>query len=144
MKYARIALRDACDKALQQDAEHWLARREKHLAEHAKMVAEWNRRHAQEWAAAGLTVRRAVREGQPVTKAMLPRDRRFSDSVATFAPQYNFDRDYEAPVELLFLRRVLDVVTDDIVTTSGLAQVGVSTKTMRDAAWHMAVGSAKE
>lgn len=144
MKYNRLALIDACDKALEKDAVTWMARRAKNLEEHAAQVNIWNKRYATEWAEAGLAVRRAVREGRPITRDMLPQDRRRHDSVAVFFPSFDFSKDYEPPTELLFLRRVLDVVTDEVVTTTGLSQVGVSTRTMRDAAWQMAAGSARE
>jgi hypothetical protein len=144
VKYNREALIEACDRALERDANSWLDRRAKNLQEHASQVANWNHRYAAQWAEVGLAVRRAVREGRPITRDMLPYDQRRHDSVAVFYPTFDFSKGYEEPRELAFLRRVLDVVTDEFVTTTGLAQLGVSTRTMRDAAWQMAPGSAKE
>lgn len=144
MRYVKQDLIKACDLALQRDRQRWTERRAAELESHSAQVKNWLARHSAEWAEAGLAIRRALREGAPVTREMLPMDRRHSSNVAIFAPQFNFEREYEPPRELAFLRRVLDVVADDEVTTSGLEKIGVSTKTMRDAAWYMAVGSAKE
>lgn len=144
MRYDKQALIAACDQALERDLVSWRERRNKDLAEHAGAVRAWHVRYAEAWATAGLVVRKAIREGRPVTRDMLPMDRRQHSQVAVFFPQHNLDREYTPPAELTFLRRVLDVVADDEVTTSGLEKLGVSVRTMRDAAWHMAVGSAKE
>lgn len=144
MKYQKQALIDACDLALQQDETRWHEQRAKHLEEHANQVSIWMARYGEQWAAAGLAVRKAIREGTPVTSAMLPCDRRYGSHIALFAASRSFTGSYQPPVELTFLRRILDVVADDIVTTTALEKLGVSVRTMRDAAWHMAVGSAKE
>jgi len=144
VKYNRQALIEACDKALERDRVDWHKRRAEQLGQHSRAVAEWSRKYADEWAQAGLEIRRAIRKGEPVTKDMLPTSRRYHDNPAWFYPQFDPNREYRVPEELAFLRHVLDIVTDDVVTTSGLAQVGVSVRMMKDAAWYMAVGSARE
>lgn len=143
MRYNRLTLIEACDRALQADREHWEIAHVERFEEHIERKDAWLRQNGEAWAAAGLAVRRAVREGRPVTRDLIPWNDRFGQPVV-FSPDANLNRKYQAPKELTFLRHILDVVLDDEVSTSGLEKIGVNTNTMRAAAWHMATGTAKE
>lgn len=141
MKFNRQALIKACDAALKWDRYSWDQKLAKDLASLAEELKVWSATYGEAWAKMGLDVRRAIRDGRPVTAAMLPRDR--YGNPAVFYPKRDTDRTYEPPRELVVLRRLLDTIVDEEISSSGLDAVGITSRVMREAAQFMVQGSVR-
>lgn len=151
MKINRVALRAAVQKTL--DAAETLHVEQVKAWEqwHEDYKVKWVEKWHPEWARAIEAIRSAIVEGQVITDSMLPTR---NGHVETYSEPYDSYRRYnDRPVkpaasytparELLALREVLDLITDEEVTPSGLAGIGITPKTLREAIQYMGQGTVK-
>lgn len=145
MKIDRTALLMAAHNAIKAEREaheNRVARYEEAKAAHK---AAWIARSSQKWAEACVKIQDAIANGEPVTKDLLPtyRTSRYdsSQTVSTYVDSTSFThegRDYRKPGEyqpnrdLTSIIAILEVVTDDELSTTGLRAVGVNPTTFRD------------
>lgn len=141
MRFNRAALIEAVDKALAEDRDRWLNRRRKELDRLAAETQTWLMQYGEAWSRAGLEIRRAIREGRPVTNAMLPGLDGWSRRAVFEPTRYSTPQEYKAPGELAMLRRMLDAIVDDEVTTAGMEKLGVTGRVLKDAAYYIAHGT---
>lgn len=144
MKINRTALLDAVNTALDEHrARHdtaWQTWHDALVTERARWITEYG----PAWAAAADKIRAAADNNEPITGDMLPRTSEWRSDIATWdEPKHSLERpdhtrvrrpgDYRAPAELLAMRSALELITDEEVSHSGLAAIGVSGATFRDA-----------
>lgn len=141
MKFNRQALISAVDAALEDYRREWEKRYAKDLETHAELLGAWMRKYGAAWSEAGLKIRKAIREGRPVTSDLLP-EGHYRD-VATFSEHASLDRTYAPPQQLTMLRRLLETVVDEEVSSSGLEAVGITSRIMREAAMFMTEGTVR-
>lgn len=136
MKFNRIALIIACNKALARDREQFSSRQDKAVKRQAREIAVWRDRYAASWDKAALRIRRELKAGNPVTLDMIPLSGYRNG--AYFTPDTDVSRPYQEPKELAVLRTVLGTIVDDTVTISALERLGIDRSTIKDAAQDLA------
>lgn len=151
MKINRVALRGAVQKTLDaaetQHAEQVKAWEQWFEDYQTKWIDKWN----PQWASAIDVIRLAITKGRVITDDMLPTR---NGHIETYAEPYDSYRSfpgrppkpakaYVPSRELLALREVLDLITDEEVTPTGLAGIGITPKTLREAIQYMGQGSVK-
>lgn len=134
MKFNRSTLRKAVDTAIkadkaQQDAED-KARANEYLAD----LGKWNLDHHEEWAKAIPKIRAKLKSGNGVTGRDLPTSR-YGDR-NTFSSRHGLvdtptPRAYHVRADLKLIANVLDLITDDEVTDTALARLGVRPHVLR-------------
>lgn len=141
MRLNRQALMDACDRAMFEHKRHHDEDEAKREAERQERLSEWRRVYAEAWADAALEIRKVLRRGGAVTREMLPIDdyRHTATLHVGTSP-----REYQAPTELMALRRVLATVGDDVVSMNSLERLGISRTTIRAAAQQLAAKSVED
>ncbi len=142
MKYIRSKLLAAALAAVKEDEQrHQLAHKQavdKWQGEHDK----WAATYSESWVAAGRRIAAKARKGQPIT---------YGDLVnrIDLGPHYPalFDATqpklgvYRTPFELRVLMAALEAIADDVVTSAGLRELGVTGPTIRQALRFMEPGS---
>lgn len=136
MKFNRIALIIACNKALARDRDQFDTRQAKAAKREAREVAAWRDRYAAAWDKAALRIRRELKAGNPITMDMIPISGYRNG--AYFTPDPDVSRQYQEPKELVALRTVLETIADDTVTISALERLGIDRSTIKDAAQDLA------
>lgn len=131
MKFNRVALLGATERALADDRASFDREEAKRASEGTRKLAEWLTESGPKWLDFAEHVVYLVGNGYPVTESDMPRN-------STTRPYYSGvcygheswltppdSREYHAPSELVNLRNVLRYSEDDQVTTSGLKGLGV-------------------
>lgn len=144
MKFDRAQLAKAVDAALaahRAREEKWVAERKD---EEEQRLTQWLTDHRDEWAAAAKKIAAACRKNLPVTRELLPPVGGESWKECNYyrpTRQSTSMEFYEPPMPLLALAAILQVVTDDTVTTSGLTALGVDSKTLHSCVRYLGVGA---
>lgn len=136
MKFNRIALIIACNKALARDRDQFDTRQAKAAKREAREVAAWRDRYAAAWGKAALRICRELKAGNPITMDMIPISGYRNG--AYFTPDPDVSRQYQEPKALVALRTVLETIADDTVTISALERLGIDRSTIKDAAQDLA------
>jgi len=133
MMFNRLALIKAAEDeiAAQMRAEKQHANNEN--AKRDAEATEWYEQYGQAWLDVLGTLRRKLRAGMPVYTSDLPLHKDWRSSIAVFGDKPRPPATAR-PVELPELRNliaVLSAVSDDVVSTSGLASIGITSRALR-------------
>jgi hypothetical protein len=133
VKFNRLELRAAVSAAIAQDKADQEKYQAKRLTEYETELSEWSTAHADEWLAALPKLRALIRKGLPITSGDLPQDKRYGSRYTAI-----FGRDrkpapgtYTPHADLVTMANVLDLLTDEEVTDTALARVGVRSTMIR-------------
>lgn len=143
MMFSRAALREAVDHALKSNLAEWEAAAVRERREEAEHLEKWLKDSGPEWVRFADRVKAKIKNGFPIENKDLPNGGDpFRSSVSTFKKKgRSFRTEYRAPSELLNLAAVLDAATDDKISTSGLASLGIGQRTMSSVVRHLRPGS---
>lgn len=134
MKFNRIVLRDAVQRALDADRAAYdakLANREKEDSAHQR---KWVEKYRAEWNTAAAKILASHKLGTPVTKQMLPREKdRWREDIAVYQPPRNNEDTYCPDQALQSLAVTLDAISEDEVTPTGLRTLGFTSATLQRA-----------
>jgi hypothetical protein len=122
--------------------------RRKHEQDQKKKLQDWSDakhawmlEHGQEWAAACFQIRRRLRAGHPVTREDLPSRNHWSGGqIQLFQISEPKESEFQEPTALREIVAVLDLITDETVTTNALAEVGIPRGIMRQVVQHLPAG----
>lgn len=146
MRFNVAALTQAAEEAARRDRAEWTRLHASKIEEEEKRAQDWSEKYAAEWDEAALAIRRKLRKHSPIVQADLPSERQTIHSVAVFYPRPTgqwSDR-WAEPSELSALRAVLATLADDTVTSAGLRDLGISTRTMQKVVAHLRAGTVSD
>jgi hypothetical protein len=148
MKFDRQALAEATARALAAHRAQWEEQQDQAEAKYWEARAAWNARNADNWSDALTDMRRHLRAGRPITPADLPEDRNGTYAgnrrVALFEQSPPVRKEYTlstVPGDLMALAAALEVVHGETVTSTNLAELGVTRRTLANAVHHLTPGS---
>jgi hypothetical protein len=123
VKFNREELRAAVARAIDQHRVDHDAKHERAHAEWVQARAAWVEEYGPAWLEALPKLRAKLRRGQPLT--------------ARFSEREPKPTTYYEPSGLLRLAAVLDACADDVVTTTGLATLGIARPALANAVAHL-------
>lgn len=132
MKFNREELRAAVARAIDQHRVNHDAKHERAHAEWVQARATWVEEYGPAWLEALPKLRAKLRRGQPLTEGDLPQRSRYG-TTALFNEREPKPATYYEPSGLLRLAAVLDACADDVVTTTGLATLGIGRPVLANA-----------
>lgn len=132
MKFNRAQLRAAVSKAIAADLAAQEESQAEQLAGYEKEVTQWHAAHANAWLDSLPKIRAKIRKGLPVTDDDLPGERRYGSRYsAVFGGHKPRVYAFTPHADLTTLANVLDLLTDEEVTDTALARVGVRSHMIR-------------
>lgn len=143
MRYVRIELLEAARKAVKVAQQHQHRSHTEKSSAYGRAVTAWNANYADSWRAAVRVITRKLKSGDPIKAADLPHEPGRSHVTATFGERKPEAFTPWVPTELEVLIKVLELVSDDVVTTAALRDLGIGTATMRTCAEYMAAGTVR-
>lgn len=132
MKFNREELRAAVARAIEQHRVDHDAKHERAHAAWVKARTDWLGTHRAAWLEALPELRAKLHRGEPLTEGDLPTNNRYR-TTALFNEREPTPGTYYEPSGLLRLAAVLDACADDVVTTTGLAALGIARPVLADA-----------
>lgn len=129
MRYYVAKLREAADQALAAERAQVQKDHEKSVAQYDQKLTDWASHYAEKWAQAARVIGRKARAGKPITREDMPRDE--------YGRRATFDslRPGECPkgmsTDLRIVRAALDLITDETVSPTELAKLGVRASELR-------------
>lgn len=145
MLYNIAALAAAARAAIEADRDKWKTTQALHQGQLSMETRDWVETWGPSWKVAASRITRAIRDGKPVTRDMLPTDER-NIGLAFFHPSHDArpsTKPYRPPAELSNLISILATLSGDTVNTNGLRELGISRDTMRRCVQYMAAGTIK-
>src|SRR3954463_15545212 len=134
MKFNRLDLLAATERAIAAYSERVDARHAEAVAKHEAALADWHEKYDQTWLDFFNEARKQLKKGVPIKKADLPQERGYhSGWTATFDNSPPVKDRVNVPRDLTTLASVLRAVTEDEVTQSGLRSLGITTTALRNA-----------
>lgn len=129
MRYDVQKLREATEKAIA--AERAVAQKyhDTAVARYNSDLAKWEKTFAEPWAQAARLISRKLRAGKPVTFQDIPGDE--YGRRATFDARHPGDCPKGMSDDLRIVRSALELLTDDTVTHTELAKLGVRASELR-------------
>lgn len=93
---------------------------------------DWITRHRDRWEAALREMAAALRDDEPITTSMLPKDhRRFGDIEVWAQPPGEVSGEYQVPEAVTMLLAVLEVHGEEKITTTELSRLGIGVEQWR-------------
>lgn len=146
MLYDIEALKAAARAAIEADRDKWKTTQTLHQDQLSRETRDWVATWGPHWKAATARINRAIRDGKPITRDMLPEDSARAHGVAFFYPSNDArpaTRAYRPPHDLANLLTVLGTLAGTTVNTSGLRELGISRDALRVCVQFMASGTIK-
>lgn len=136
MKFNRAALQQAVEKAVEARRQQYDARLAELEMTRAEEAQRWVKESGPVWEAWLKKTLADLRKGKPVLAAGVPGYNSRSNHGAYY-PTRRETEEYKVPQELHTMRALLPTIADEVVTTAGLKELGISPATVRMAAVHM-------
>lgn len=146
MLYNIAALTAAARAAIEADRDKWKTTQALHQGQLSMETRDWVETWGPSWKAAASRITRAIRDGKPVTRELLPQHPDRAYGFALFHPSVDArpsTRAYSPPHDLANLLTVLGTLAGDTVNTNGLRELGISRDALRVCVQFMASGTIK-
>ncbi|WP_409186688.1 hypothetical protein F9C11_21605 [Amycolatopsis sp. VS8301801F10] len=129
MRYDVQKLREATDKAIA--AERVVAQKyyDEAVARYNNDLANWVTKYSEQWAQAARLISRKVRAGKPITRDDVPTSE--YGHRTTFDARHPGDCPKGVSADLQIIRSALELITDETVTPTELAKLGVRASELR-------------
>jgi hypothetical protein len=122
--FNREALRGAVRRAIEEHRAAYDRERSRLAQQLESSKQQWLRDHRDAWHDATVKIVKKLGKDEPITEKDLPRGRGFHYLSLYEPPRIPSSKEYEAPADLLAFAALLDVVTDEKISTNALKDLG--------------------
>ncbi|MBB1153971.1 hypothetical protein [Amycolatopsis dendrobii] len=131
MRYDVQKLREAVKTAIANERAELETRHAQRITNYTELSNQWFDKHAEAWRQFGTLIGRRIRAGKPITPKDIPVDRKGYGRFATFDETEPGKFVGGPSSDLRIMSAALDLITDDTVSPSELAKLGVRASELR-------------